>query len=477
VLDDGVRASEIQEVLKDAWKSDPESFVAEGPKRFLVQANKAIVGAYSVSDSVWKMYAFENEMARYGEAQPNLTQAQLEEKAAEIVRNTYPTYSLVPRGIQKLRRFPLAGTFVSFPAEVFRTAKNTAVLIKQELSSKNPEIKKIGAERLAGTLAASSMTAAAAMASRMILGMSEEDDENARVFVPPWSRNSDIVWMGRNEKGNRTWVDVGYTDPWSYLKKPMMALLRGDSPDEAIHESLKAALEPFLSEEIFTQAAIDVARNKTQSGREVYNEAAPTDEQFADVLKHLAEPLTPAAYTQIRRIVQGLQGYTNEYGKQYDPGTEAMATFTGVRMSELDPQQGVGFIGRDMEKKYQGASSLLTGVAARRGTVTDEELIEAYDKAERIRRKSFQEMDKAFKAAIALGVDVDDARRGMQGAIAAKYIKDLERGVYHPYVPTGAFLDSYMKSSDPEEKREYLRRKLLLERHAKSLGSIPIEDL
>jgi hypothetical protein len=109
--------------------------------------------------------------------------------------------------------------------------------------------------------------------------------------------------------------------------------------------------------------------------------------------------------------------------------------------------------------------------------VTDEELIEAYDKAERIRRKSFQEMDKAFKAAIALGVDVDDARRGMQGAIAAKYIKDLERGVYHPYVPTGAFLDSYMKSSDPEEKREYLRRKLLLERHAKSLGSIPIEDL
>ena len=48
----------------------------------------------------------------------------LDEIAAYMVRNTYPTYSKVPPAIQTLRKFPL-GNFVSFPAEIIRTGANS----------------------------------------------------------------------------------------------------------------------------------------------------------------------------------------------------------------------------------------------------------------------------------------------------------------------------------------------------------------
>ena len=44
----------------------------------------------------------------------------LDDAAAYLIRNSYPTYSKVPPVIQALRKFPL-GNFVSFPAEMIRT--------------------------------------------------------------------------------------------------------------------------------------------------------------------------------------------------------------------------------------------------------------------------------------------------------------------------------------------------------------------
>ena len=78
--------------------------------------------------------------------------AEVDEVVAEIVKNTYPTYSRVPDAIQKIRRFPLIGNFISFQAESYRTAVNTALMTSSELRSKNPAIRKIGARRLTGAI-------------------------------------------------------------------------------------------------------------------------------------------------------------------------------------------------------------------------------------------------------------------------------------------------------------------------------------
>ena len=74
---------------------------------------------YQFGDDFWKIIGFENEvnlLMKY----KKLSRAEAEPMAAKRIRETYPTYSMVGRSVQKLRRFPLAGTFVSFPAEIVR---------------------------------------------------------------------------------------------------------------------------------------------------------------------------------------------------------------------------------------------------------------------------------------------------------------------------------------------------------------------
>ena len=50
---------------------------------------------------------------------------EIEEEAADIVRNNIPNYDYVSEFVKGLRKLPL-GNFVSFPAEIMRTGTNIA---------------------------------------------------------------------------------------------------------------------------------------------------------------------------------------------------------------------------------------------------------------------------------------------------------------------------------------------------------------
>jgi len=233
---ESARAGELMDVIKDARKGDIADFSElNAVHRAGEKVLKVFTEIYRAEDDVWKIYAFENEVARYKKALPEMPVEQVEIMAAEIVRNTYPTYSLVPRGVKLLRRFPLVGTFVSFPAEVIRTTGNTMSLATKEIRSENPKIRDIGAQRIAGMIVAATATAGATATSRFIQGMTKDDDEDAREFVPPWSKNSDILWFGEKD-GDRLWIDLSYTDPYSYIKAPLQAFLRGDTWEDKIVE-------------------------------------------------------------------------------------------------------------------------------------------------------------------------------------------------------------------------------------------------
>ena len=77
-----------------------------------------------------------------------MSEAEAEVEAARRVRDTYPAYSLVGNFVNQLRRFPLAGTFVSFPAEIIRTRYNQLKIAAEDLADPNRRV--LGARRLAG---------------------------------------------------------------------------------------------------------------------------------------------------------------------------------------------------------------------------------------------------------------------------------------------------------------------------------------
>ena len=61
----------------------------------------------------------------------------LDDAAAFMLRNTYPSYSKVPTVIQGLRNIPFLGNFDSFPAEMFRTGVTSIRMSLKNIRSDN----------------------------------------------------------------------------------------------------------------------------------------------------------------------------------------------------------------------------------------------------------------------------------------------------------------------------------------------------
>ncbi len=467
VIHESANAGELRAVLEDVWSGSQSIAHPESARGRVRRGLEFLTRVYSAGDDFWKVYAWENEKARYRKAGVFASEAELERETARMVRNTYPTYSLVPRAVRKLRRFPLLGTFVSFPWEVMRTTKNTLALMASELKSSNRRVRFIGAQRLVGSLAAASWSGLLATYARHLLGMTDDEDEEARELLPVWNKNSDILWLGRDEKGNRTFVDLSYTDPYKYLKTPLMALLRGEDWQEKLTRSVGALLEPFMSEELATKAAIDLARNATSEGRRIWNPAAPPEDQLADVVAHIGKALEPGTLTSLRRIYLGTQGKVVGT-KAYDPRIETLAMTTGVRVSSLDLAQGVSYKARDFEAAWGDATRMLTGVVGHRGQVSDAEVEEAYRDSELVRRKAWDRLQKAISAARALGLVDRELLARLEPNLGKARALEALRGRYAGYSPSSSFLSIQSRGASASERREFLRRGHLVRRLALS---------
>lgn len=386
VINESANVGEINDAMRDVMGRDvenPFSTLAERTankvlKPFARAAGGVLDGAqnlYRAEDDVWKIYAFLNEQRRLGRALPDVAQDVIDARAAEIVRNTYPTYSLVPRGIKALRRVPLVGTFVSFPAEVARVGKNTVELAFRDLADPNPAIKLIGAQRLAGIMVAGGGTAVAAARSRFLNGITDQEDEDVRSLLPPWSQNSQLFYTNKTPDGRYEYIDISYSDPFAYLKRIAIAGMRGESIEQAALDAGIEALKPFLDEEILAGKLLDIARNRRRgTDNNVFNPEDSWDRRLEDIFGHIWDAVEPGTWTSIQRIQMGLDNEQTIYGQQYDPKVEAMALFTGQRRSVLDPVGAMQFKTREFISRKADANRIFNREVSSRGSVTDNEL-------------------------------------------------------------------------------------------------------
>lgn len=358
VVADGARSGEIRAIIADASQGNTDVIMGSGNRRLIQRGLKTIEKLYGAEDDVWKIYAYENELKRYSKANTGMSDAELKKYVATIVRDTYPTYSMIPRAIKGLRRFPLVGTFVSFPAEVIRTAKNSIQLTGKELSSKNAKIRAIGVQRLTGLMLAATATAGITAASRYMFGITRRKDEAVREFLPPWAENSQLIYTSQVEDGKGTYVDLGYTDPHSYLKNPIIAFMRGEDWESKIMETGAEMLSPFLSEDIMTQKLLDVSRNKTKDGQPIWNEQDDILNKRWDMLAHVAEGIEPGTIAGIRRIWKATKQREGRFGTSYDVKTEIAAQTTGVRVSTLDVKRSLQFKTFKFQREIREAARL-----------------------------------------------------------------------------------------------------------------------
>lgn len=455
LIGEDVHAGELRSFLKEATSQDLDMFIYDLDAR---RAHKVKAGIrkiarftgnlYQAGDAVWKLYAWENEKARYSKAFPEMSVAEIEELTAEIIMNTYPTYSRISEAIRHLRKFPLVGTFVSFPAEVARTTYHSMMLAKKELA--DPRTRGIGAQRLAGIVASLTMSSGVAASMMLLFGVSRDEDDDMREFTADYQKDSTFAHFGRLTNGNFRYVDLSYSDPHTSLLKPLAAFLNGDDPLDMMFDGVMEAAAPFVGEEILL-GTLKEAWDNRKGNRPVYNPQDSIDKRALAVSAHIWKAFEPGTVTSLKRVAKGLAGTTEASGKTYNPGVELAAMFAGVRIEELDIEQALPYRMGDLKKDLREADAIFRQVANSRGSVTESQMLNAYASTERARKRLFEAGSKTVQAAMRLGVSRSKVIATMrEKGMTAISVAHIINGTYAPYRPTNARLKT-MQRYNPKE--------------------------
>ncbi len=353
---------------------------------------------YQYGDDMWKIMGWENEKAMLMKYK-KMSESDAEVAAAERIRNTYPTYSMTGRFTQSLRRFPLAGTFVSFPAEIIRTSYHMINYLKQDFK----ESPAYARRKLAGLALVSSLGFAAQGISKALMGLDDDEEEAVRDMAAPWQKNSNILFTGRDENGNIQYLDMSFLDPYNYFKRPINAMLRDQPIQDMVAQSASEMLTPFFGEDITFSNLMEVYTNKKGSGGKVFNEQASTSDQTVDIANHLRKGLQPGFMSNMERMYKAMEGDVSASGKKYTVQDE-MAALVGFRMSTLDPKTALYYQSFDFKQSKADAAKILKDVLRNPNKVSKSDLENARDTMLKARKDSYDRMMRLVKSAKKAGM-------------------------------------------------------------------------
>ena len=353
--------------------------------RSMKQLNRKVTDTYIAEDDLWRITGYNKELKVLKEANDllpiseRLTEDQLKEQAATIIRNTMPTYDLIPKGFRDVRYTPI-GNFFSFSAERWRNNYHTIKQSISEIRSGNEVLVKRGYQRLASTVAVG-YTGGKGVSefTKYAFGVTEEEEKAVKdLALPTWSKNSQIAYS-RDENGNLMYIDLSYTDPnapvLDTIRAGLNVLLDPNTPEKdidrrilgATYASLNKAAEPFISLNLLSKAVLDVTRGgiDSETNRPIpgYNEleGAFDINNIVAITRHLGQVIIPAEARYLYSVAAGERGRKLRKG-ELDANLEIMAKLTGQRFYKLDKkslEKNFYFKMKDFNNANEKANGLL----------------------------------------------------------------------------------------------------------------------
>ena len=314
----------LKEIYEDAEKKSKKGKVARtirAIKRAPGKATRAIEHAYAWEDDVFKILGFVNEANRYSKAiyKKDYTKLTAEEKkdiddtAVRNVKNTYPIYSRAPKIVKWISRNILLGNFLTIPFETVRNSYNILSLATKEIAegkkTNNPDLKRIGYSRVAGTVAyistlslLSTFIGMAGVGIGGMIGDWVDDDEekemrnSLNLFRYPHTKNSEIV-IHQFSNGKFVYTDLGSIDSYSWHKRVWNAYWENyghnSSMVKAFGAAIKEAVDPVLTIDFAASAFKDLIDNNDGEGRKIYNKESSLFQQSKDISSYLSKKLGP----------------------------------------------------------------------------------------------------------------------------------------------------------------------------------------
>ncbi len=426
LVNQNVRVNEFKKLINEYsepnWvnkldnKFSSNALVGTG-KKAVGEVNKAFNKTYVAEDDLWRIASFQKELKTLQQAFPNKTLQELEKDAAIIIRNTFPTYDLVPLGARELRAIPVFGNFYSFFAERWRNNYHSLKQGFEEIHSNNPVLAERGYERLAAKTAIGYMGAEGLNTyTKNAYGVSEEEEKAIKdLALPPWSKNGTLAFK-RDEFGNIMYVDLTFSDPDAPVINTIKAftneIFDPETPLTTLNkrfvnageEALRTFLEPFTDQPLFTGRVIEAFDGKDENGSNIkgYSPQNSDIDNFFAKSKYVGEVLIPrfikegADYTWGEKAIKLKEGELN-YGE------ELASKFTGQKFYTINADRlktSLYFKITDFDKQQEESKKLLE---VKEAETTDDLLIN-YLEANNAYYKNYVNMHQAIEAAKILNV-------------------------------------------------------------------------
>jgi hypothetical protein len=452
VMGDNVKANVIKNLTSVIFDRDPQkafNSTLATAFDFAKSGNERLTDAYQAGDDFWKILAFESERATFAEAYPNASPEALDRMAADRVRDVVPTYSKIPKIVQDVvKKQPYTAPFISWTSEIMRTFLNTARYGWKDATSGNPVLVKSGISRLFALTLSQGALGAVAYIVRELSGLSDEDEERLRRFLPEWQVNALIMLTGRREAGKISFWDLSYLNPYDVLHEPFIAMGReaasgGDFLDIAA-KGMEKFTDPWTGEQLFFGAVVDAMRGVTVDGRPLFEEADSTWNKNKARLDRIANSLTPGAVNLGRRMYMALTGQISAGGQSYNLSSEMLGALAGQRPGERDTLQAFQFTKLPaMQRLVDSANNLSTKAYRTRGTPDLAKIAENYRQSNDSRFKAFQEVYKDIEALEGLGVPREKIFQAMKAAkVPDQDIQQIGEGIYVRRDPSNVAIEN-----------------------------------
>ncbi len=354
----------INKVKDPIWKGKPSDFDKVKTKWYQMPQKM-----YMAIDDFYKMNAYAQELDFLKKARPDAPIEQLENEAAELIRNTFPNYDLIPKGFKGLRDLPL-GNFVAFTPEIIRTQAHILARTIKELQT--PGLRVRGAKRLAGGLVVHGGWASAGTLSQKMLSWDDERTEAINVLTEaPWSDRHNKIPVEIN--GKLGVINPMYLNPYDvfhgFFQDIQTAYAKGEienlDADTIAAQATVKALQQMMSFATDASMVADVAfdigvalandTGRTGSGKEIFKTKDITG-IIEGSIKHLLDTVvTPGAILDGKKLLYDLpRGSINKQtGDPLDMELVVMEMLTGINVRPVNPEHSL-VLAASRYKKIKG---------------------------------------------------------------------------------------------------------------------------
>ena len=391
VWDENVVASELKAIVNQIKNNQVNTTDKLFDKLIKMTPTDKVARLYAGGDNLWKGFGFEFYRSDLRLALKNMEDIKqwfrfmgqpfnevsvvtgvkktfddgLDEAAAYLLRNTYPTYSKVPPSIQNLRKLPV-GSFISFPAEILRTATNAISIGLKESSHSNPAIRQMGLRRLTGASLTNFAIGAGLVSTAQYLTNSTDSQWDAykRSGAAVWDSRSKLLPIKGWKEGESAAINFSYFSPYDSLHAPFAAAIakakeQNLNPQETEKYVLDLMfsedgpvftfLEPFITEPIGFDRFIDVTtRNgRKDQGGTVFSASDDLGAKFAKSFAYVLDGVQPGATKSADKISGALSLDLTKGGAPLKLFDELLALFAGTRIIRIDVKKSL---------KYQAAT-------------------------------------------------------------------------------------------------------------------------